>query len=364
MLQPRDVLKKISPYVPGKPIEEVSRELDLKGPIIKLASNENPLGTSPLAVRAIRRALRESNLYPDDTCFYLKKKLAEKHRLAPENILIANGSVELLPQVTLSYLNPEHSAVASQGAFIWFRIAVTMADGELIEVPMRGYAHDVEAMLGGIKGNTRLVYFANPNNPTGTIFDRKEAEWFFRSVPEDVLVIMDEAYFEYIDDPLYPDSLRFLKEGKNILILRTFSKVYGLAGLRLGYGMGPEPVIASLSKMRTSFNVNRLSQVAGLAALDDEEHVRRSKAVNDAGKTYLYGAYKKLGLSFVPSFGNFVFVDFDRDSRMVFEALLRKGIVTRTVREYGFPNALRISVGTAAQNRRLIRALSQVLEQS
>jgi histidinol-phosphate aminotransferase len=361
VLQPRDVLKRIDPYIPGKPIEEVARELKLKGRIIKLASNENPLGTSPLALHAIRNALKGSSLYPDDTCFYLRQKLAERYGVEPENIVAGNGSVELLPLVTLTYLDPEHSAVFSAGAFIWFKIAANMADSELIEVPMKDYTHDVKAMLGAIKENTRLVCFANPNNPTGTIIGRQEADAFIQRVPQDVLVIMDEAYREYIDDPRYPDSFRYLREGRNILILRTFSKIYGLAGVRLGYGIGPKAVVASLAKIRTSFNVNRLSQAAGIAALDDDQHVRKGKALNDAGKEYLYDAYRKLGLFFVPTFGNFIFVDFARDSRFVFEALLKKGIVTRMIKEYGFPNALRISIGSQAQNQRLIRALKQVL---
>ncbi len=361
MIQSREFLKKISPYKPGKPVEEVARELRLKGEIIKLASNENPLGPSPLAVQAIKRALKESNLYPDDNCYYIKKKLAHKLSLEPENIFVGNGSVEILPLVALAYLDPKHSAVASQGAFIWFKIAARIADGEFIEVPMKNYTHDLEAMLKAVKKNTRLVYIANPNNPTGTMVTKEEVEEFFEQIPEDILVIMDEAYYEYIDDPRYPDSLAYLRQGKNILILRTFSKIYGLAGVRLGYGIAPKDVIADLSKLRLSFNVNRLSQVAGIAALDDTEHVKKGKAANEAGKKYLYKAYEKLGLFYVPTYANFIFVDFGRDSQAVFEALQRNGIITRTIKEYGFPHALRITIGTEEQNRKLIDALKKVL---
>ena len=361
MTEPRDFLKKISPYKPGRPIEEVARVLGLKGEIIKLASNENPMGPSPLAVQALKNALVESNLYPDDSCFHLKKKLAERMGVEPGNIFVGNGSVEILPLITLAYLGPEHSAVASQSAFIWFKIAAQIAAGELVEVPMKDYRHDLKAMLKAITNNTRLVFIANPNNPTGTIVTRAEVEDFFKNVPEEVLVVMDEAYFEYIDDPDYPESLRYLREGRNILILRTFSKVYGLAGVRLGYGMAPPEVIASLSKLRISFSVNLLSQVAGMAALDDHTHVEKSRATNAAGKKYLYEAYRKLGLFYLPTYANFLFVDFGKDSQVVFESLQKKGIITRTIKEYGFPHALRITIGTEDQNRKLIKALGEML---
>lgn len=339
----------------------MARELKLKRGIIKLASNENPLGTSPLARQALKTALRESYLYPDDNCFYFKQKLAERLRVDSENIFVGNGSVEILPLATLAYLDPEHSAIASEGAFIWFKIAVQIAAGELVEVPMKNYTHDLKAMLAAVQKNTRMIYIANPNNPTGTIVTKDEVTEFFQNVPDDILVIMDEAYYEYIDTPEYPDSFRYFREKKNILILRTFSKIYGLAGARLGYGIAQREIIASLARLRISFNVNRLSQIAGLAALDDHDHVKKSKAVNDAGKVYLYEAYRKLGLFFLPTFGNFIFVDFGRDSQAVFEALRNRGIITRTIKEYGFPNALRITIGGPEQNRRLIRVLEEIL---
>jgi len=361
VIQPRDFIKKISPYKPGRPIEEVARELKLKGKIIKLASNENPLGTSPLAVAAVRKALKEAYLYPDDNCFYLKKKLASRLRVTPEMIFVGNGSVEILPLVALAYLGPEDTAVASASAFIWFKIAVHIAAGRLVEVPMKDYTHDLAAMRRAVTDKTRLLYIANPNNPTGTMVTRDEVEELSRTIPDDVLVVMDEAYYEYIDDPRFPDSFKYLREGKNILILRTFSKIYGLAGVRLGYGVAAPETIASLAKLRVSFNVNRLSQVAGMAALDDKAHVKKGKAVNDAGKKYLYDAYRKLGLFYLPTYANFVFVDFGRDSQDVFKALQRKGVITRTIREYGFPNALRITIGTREQNRRLVKALEEIL---
>jgi histidinol-phosphate aminotransferase len=361
MISARDFLKKIEPYKPGRPIEEVARELKLKGEIIKLASNENPLGPSPLALQALKKAFKESSLYPDDNCFYFKKKLAERLKVEPENIFVANGSVEILPLAALAYLGPEHSAVGSAGAFIWFKIAVHIAGGRLIEAPMKNYTHDLKAVLAAVGDETRLIYIANPNNPTGTRVTKDEVEDFFEKVPEHILVIMDEAYYEYIDDPDYPDSFKYLRQGKNILILRTFSKIYGLAGVRLGYGVASPEIISSLTKLRISFNVNRLSQIAGTAALDDHGHVRRGKASNDAGKAYLYDAYRKLGVFYLPTYANFIFVDFPKDSQIIFEALQRKGIITRTIKEYGFSNALRITIGTEEQNRKVIRALEEIL---
>jgi len=361
VVKARDFLKKINTYKPGRPIEEVARELNLKKEIIKLASNENPLGTSPLAIQAIRKALKESFLYPDDNCFYLKKKLAGRLGVEEKNLFVGNGSVEMLPLINLAYVDPEHSAVVSEASFVSFKIAVNVAAAELIEVPMRNYTHDLKAMLGAVKENTHLLYIDNPNNPTGTIVTRTEVEELFKNLPDNILVVMDEAYYEYIDDPIFPDSIRHFREGKNIIILRTFSKIYGLAGARLGYAIAQEETIASLAKLRIPFNVNRLAQAAGMAALDDHEHVKRGKEINEAGKAYLSDAYRKLGLFYLPTYGNFFFVDFGKDSQIVFEALQRQGIITRTIKEYGFPNALRITIGTQKQNERLIRALKKIL---
>ena len=361
MFEAREYVKRIRPYKPGKPIEEVVRELNLKGEVIKLASNENPLGTSPLALQAMKKTLHESFLYPDDNCFYLIKKLANKFGVEPENIIVGNGSVEILPLITLAYLGPEHSAIVSQGSFIWYKIAVNIASGEFIEIPLKNYTRDLNAMLRAIKENTRLIFIDNPMNPLGIINTKDEVEDFFRQVPDNILIIMDEAYHQYIDDPRYPDSFKYFKEGKNILILHTFSKIYGLAGARLGYGLANSEIISNLMKLRISFNVNRISQIAGIAALDDYEHVKRGREINNAGKEYLYDAYKRLGLFYLPTYGNFIFVDFDRDSHIVFEALQREGIITRTLKQYGCPTALRITIGTEKQNKRLIKTLKKIL---
>ncbi len=360
-LIPKSNLAAISTYKPGRPIEEVIRELKLRGEVIKLASNENPIGPSPMAVRAIRKTLHESQLYPDDNCYYLKQKLARRHQVSEEELVIGNGSVEILPWITIAYLNPDDNAVVSRGAFIWFKIAIGQSGGQMIEVPMRNDTHDLEAMGRVINENTKIVFIANPNNPTGTIVTKDEVEQFMGRIPPHVLVVMDEAYYEYIKAEDYPDSFKYFRAGRNIIILRTFSKIYGLAGVRLGYAITRKEIAQNLMKLRISFNVNRLSQAAGLAALDDVRHVKRSIEVNEAGKKFLYQALDKLGVRFLPSYANFIFVDFNRDSQDIFVGLERRGVIARTIKEYGFPTALRITIGTEVQNRKLIRAIKAVL---
>jgi histidinol-phosphate aminotransferase len=351
----------IKPYKPGKPIEEVVREFKLRGEVIKLASNENPLGPSPRAVTAMRLALKGMQLYPDDNCFYLKRRLAEKFGCNDDQIIMGNGSVEIILFASLAYLSPGESAVMSDGAFCMYRIATQVVGGQIISVPMKNYTHDLEAMAAAITPNTRLVYIANPNNPTGTMVRKSEFDRFMSRVPDTTLVIVDEAYREYITDPDYPDSFEYLRQDRNIMILRTFSKIYGLAGLRIGYGFSLPEILGDVSKMRLPFNVSRIGQIGALAALDDVAHIRRSKRVNDEGKALLYDEFRKLGLNYVPSSANFVMVDFGRDALGVFESLQRKGVIARPIREYGFPNALRISIGTEPQNRKFIRALKAIL---
>jgi histidinol-phosphate aminotransferase len=352
----------IKPYKPGKPIEEVVRELKLRGEVIKLASNENPLGPSPKAVAAMRRVLPGMQLYPDDNCFYLKQRLAAKFGVGVDQIIMGNGSVEIILFAALAHLGPNENAVMSDGAFIMYKIATSIVGGQIVSTPMKDYAHDLDAMAAAITPATRLVFIANPNNPTGTIVGKAAFARFMTRVPDSVLMVVDEAYREYISDPDYPDSFEYLKAGRNIMILRTFSKIYGLAGLRIGYGFSRPELLAEITKMRLPFNVNRVGQIGALAAVDDEAHVRRSVKNNDAGREFLYAAFRKLGLAFVPSHANFVMVDFGRDALPLFDKLQRKGVIARPIREYGFPNALRISIGTAPQNQKLARALKAVLK--
>ncbi|MEO0072020.1 MAG: histidinol-phosphate transaminase [candidate division WOR-3 bacterium] len=358
---PRPNLAGIKPYKPGKPIEEVARELNLTGKIIKLASNENPLGASPKALRALSQNLHEIYLYPDDNGYYLKKRLCEIYEVEPDHLIVGNGSVELIYLACLAYLNPYERLMASSGSFIMPKIGAEIMGCAIQEIPLKDYRHDLDRMLRSITAQTKIIYLDNPINPLGTCLWHDELEKFLNNVPEYVLVIIDEAYREYITNREYPDSLKFLRDGKNVLILRTFSKIYGLAGLRIGYGIAQPEVISNLMKVRMPFNVNRAGQIAALAAIDDQVHVRRSRRVNEEGKKYLYREFKKLKIFFLESWANFVFVNFATDAQAIFEELQKRGIITRTIREYGFPNALRITIGTMTENRRLISALQEIL---
>lgn len=359
---PRKNLDRIHPYQPGKPVEDVARELGIKGEIIKLASNENPLGMSPKAKEAVTRYLREGYLYPDDQGFYLREKLAGKHKVSPDMIILGNGSVDLIYLVCLAYLESQNNLIMTKGSFIIAKIATYVAGANLIEVPPReDMTHNFKGILKAINKDTKLIFLDNPINPLGTISTKGEFDDFMAKVPDNVLVISDEAYYDYITHADYIDSMRYLREGRNILIFHTFSKIYGMAGLRIGYGIAKPEIIQALMKVRLPFNTNRLGQIAALAALDDKEHVKKSIEVNEKGKEYLYKEFKRLGLSYLPTYANFIFVDFKRDAREVFEALQRQGIITRPIPQYGFPTALRITIGDEHQNHRLIQALERVV---
>ncbi len=359
---PRPNLEAIKTYKPGKPIEEVARELKLEDKIIKLASNENPLGTSPKALHAIQKYAHETFLYPDDNGFYLKEKIAEKHNVTQDNIIIGNGSVELIYFACLTYLNPYERLMRSNGSFLMSKIGAEVIGSPIQEIPLKEYRHDLERMIASITAQTKIIYIDNPINPLGTCVWAQELERFMREVPDYVLVIIDEAYNDYITAAEYPNSFKYLAEGKNVLILRTFSKIHGLAGLRIGYGVSKPEIISALAKVRTPFNTNRLGQIAATAALDDITHIKRSRRINEVGKKYLYKELKKLKVFFIPSFANFIFVNFATDSKEIFEALQQRKVITRMIKEYGFPNALRISIGTPAENKKLIKALQEILK--
>jgi histidinol-phosphate aminotransferase len=359
---PRPNIEVIKTYKPGKPIEEVARELKIEGKIIKLASNENPLGTSPKALHAISKYAHETFLYPDDNAYYLKEKIAEKHAVNPENIIIGNGSVELIYFACLTFLNPYERLMRSAGSFLMAKIGTEVIGSTIQEIPLKEYRHDLDRMLNSITAQTKIIYLDNPINPLGTCVWNNELERFINEVPEYVLVVIDEAYFDYIAVKEYPDSFKFLLENKNVLILRTFSKIHGLAGLRVGYGVSKPEIINAMMKVRTPFNANRLAQIAAIAALDDHTHIKHSRKVNETGKKYLYKELKKLKVFFLPTYANFVFVNFATDSNGIFDELQKRGVITRTIKEYGFPNALRISIGTPAENKKLIKALQEILK--
>ena len=361
--EPRSNIDSIQPYRPGKPVEQVIRELGLTGTVDKLASNENPLGPSPKALAALKKAAKELHFYPEDSAYNLRERIARKHRVDMDAVMAGNGSVELIMLACLAYLERHSELVMTKGSFIMAKIGCRIMDAQLVEVARKGYCHDLDAMLEAITDRTRIVYLDNPMNPLGTMRTRKELGRFMAEVPEHVLVILDEAYADYITTRKYPRSLDYLKAGKNVLILRTLSKAHGLAGLRVGYGISKPELLATLGKVRLPFHVSRAAQVAATAALDDEAHVARCRKLNEAGKKVLYSEFKRHQLFYLPSYGNFVFVNFPVDSQQVFEALQQRGVITRPVKGYGFPNALRVSVGTAQQNRRFVRALAAVMNE-
>jgi histidinol-phosphate aminotransferase len=350
------------PYEPGKPIEEVEREYGIANSV-KLASNENPLGPSPKALAAIRAKLDELHLYPDGDCFYLKTGLAKKLGVSPEQLIFGNGSNEIIELAARTFMRAGDEAVMAEQAFVVYQLIVQAVGGKTKQVPLREYTHDLSAIAAAISPHTRIVFLANPNNPTGTIFRRDEWENFLAKVSPEVLLIVDEAYFEYVDDDGYPDSLKYHQPDRAMLTLRTFSKLYGLAGLRVGYGVAPKELIAMMQRVRQPFNVNAPAQWAALAALDDSDHVQRSLGANRQGLEYLEGQFKKLGLPFVPSHGNFILVRVGKGQE-VFKQLLSQGVIVRPMGGYKFPEHVRVTVGTMDENRRFIEALQKVIQNS
>ena len=352
-------LASLVPYQPGKPVEELEREYGIRDSI-KLASNENPLGPSPRAVAALRGALEGVHRYPDGASFYLKQKLAAKLGVGADQIVIGNGSNEILELVARTFLRPGEDAVMSEQAFVVYASVVQAAAGIPRAVPLRDFTHDLDAIAAAVRHSTRLVFLGNPNNPTGTIYRRGAFERLLDCLPRDVVVVADDAYAEYVVDPEYPRTLEYLKAGRPLVTLRTFSKVYGLAGLRIGYGIGPAELVMALERIRQPFNVNALAQVAALAALDDDEHVERSRRANREGMVFLEREFARLGLSHVPSQANFVLVRVG-DGGAVYERLLRHGVIVRTVAGYGFSEHVRVTVGTEEENRRFVDALEKSL---
>ena len=355
------VLPTLPVYQPGRPIEEVARELGLSAEsIIKLASNENPLGPSRLAVAAMRKALAQANLYPDGNAFYLKQKLAAKFGLAPANLILGNGSNEILELLGHALLSPDAEVVVSQYCFAVYPIVTALFGARLVTVPAKNYGHDLDAMLGAITPRTRLVFVANPNNPTGTTVSPEALARFINAVPADVVVALDEAYLEFLDQPL--DLVPEIRNGTrpNLLLMRTFSKVYGLAGLRLGYGLGHPDFIAELEKLRQPFNANLIAQAGALAALDDTAHTDKTRRLNSRGLKFYARAFRKLGLEYLPSGANFILVRVGEGQR-VFNEMQKLGVIVRPMGSYQLPEWVRISVGTPKQNSRCLEALKSAL---
>ena len=355
-------IRTLTPYPPGMPIEELERELGIQDSI-KLASNENPLGPSPMAVEAIARALPVLHRYPDGSAFYLKRKLAERHRVTPDEILVGNGSNELIELVVRTFLRPRDEAVMADQAFVIYRMVTQAVAATPRIVPLRDFTHDLDAMLDAVTSRTRIVFVANPNNPTGTIFRRAAWESFLQGLAgRQLLVVADDAYAEFVTDPEYPDTIAHRGEGSvPIVTLRTFSKLYGLAGLRIGYAVAPPAVMDALGRVRQPFNVNALALVAAQAALDDHAHVARTLQVNRDGMAFLTAAFERLGLSWVPSSANFILLRVGRGAE-IYDALLRRGVIVRPMDGYGFPDHVRVSIGLPEENARCIAALEAVLD--
>jgi len=346
-------------YEPGKPIDETARELGLDpSMIVKVASNENPLGPSPKAKIAMREALEEAHIYPDGGGYRLRTAIAEQLDLDREHVILGNGSNEIIELLCHTFLNPNAELIAAEHAFVVYKLMATLFGAKYVEVPDPGFVHDLDAMADAITENTRLVFIANPNNPTGTMVGQEAIDRFMARVPDHVVVVFDEAYFEFLDVPL--DTLKFVRQEKNICVLRTCSKIHGLAALRVGYGLASKNVAAILQKARQPFNVNSIAQAGALAALADTDHIEKTKAVNREGLAFYEAALKERGIEFVPSVANFLLIKVG-DGDRVFREMLKQGVIVRAMRGYKLPDWVRISIGTSAQNTRCLEVLDSVM---
>lgn len=357
----------LHPYVPGKPIEELERELGLSG-TIKLASNENPLGPNPLGREAAAEAIAGINLYPDDSGYRLKAKLAHRYGLAPEQLVLGAGSSDVIAMTARTFLAPGRNAVFSRYSFAMYPIYTTAAGAECRVADALSpdddgmpYGHDLDAMAKLVDESTRVVFIANPNNPTGTWLQTEALYRFLQALREDVVVVLDEAYTEYVTEADFPDGVAWLGDFPNLIVTRTFSKIYGLAGLRIGYGMAGAPLIDLISRVRQPFNVSLPALAAAEAALDDGDFLQRSRENNDQGLKQLAAGFDALGLAHIPSVGNFITVDLQRNGGEIYQKLLEKGVIVRPVANYDLPDHIRVTVGTEAENRRFLEALQEVL---
>jgi histidinol-phosphate aminotransferase len=350
----------LKPYEPGKPLTELEREYGIKQ-AIKLASNENPLGPGAKALAAIRAQIDELGRYPDGNGFALKAALARKHGIAPEQITLGNGSNEVLEFVARAFVLPENEVVYSQHAFAVYPLVTQAIGAQAVVTPVRDWGHDLDAMVAAITTRTRLVFVANPNNPTGTWIAADVLERFLQRLPGHVVVVVDEAYYEYVSEPRYPNTISWAARFPNLVVTRTFSKVHGLAGLRVGYGVSSSEMADLLNRVREPFNVNSLALAAAEAALADEQHVAKSLAMNSAGMHQLARGLDDLGLAYIPSVANFVTLDLGRPAGPVYQALLRQGVIVRPIANYGMPNHLRVTIGQPQENERFLEALKKAM---
>lgn len=359
MLARKNILN-ITPYEPGKPIEEVQREFGLKE-VIKMASNENPLGPSPKAISAIKKNLKNLNRYPDSHSFYLKQKLARKLGIRPENLVIGNGSDEIIVLALKAFLNEGEEVVIADTTFLIYDIASQAANAKISVVPMKNFKYDLKAMKEKISDKTKIIFIANPDNPTGTYVTENEVSSFMKAIPKNVIVFFDEAYYEFGKQQKdFPNTMKYLNK-ENVIIARTFSKTYGLSGLRIGYAISNPEFINYINRVREPFNVNMLAQIGALAALDDKVFLKKTLSNTKKGKEFLYREFDKLGLAYVPSATNFILVNIKKDCKEVFKKLLKLGIIIRDMKGWGLDTYIRVTVGTDKENKKFIKALRRVL---
>lgn len=356
----RDEILSLTPYIPGRHIKAVEAELGITD-IIKMASNENPMGPSPRAVEAAMEAVRESNSYPDPHCTYLREALAKHLQVGEQNLIFGNGAHEMIFLLTSTFLKPGEEAVIPLPSFGEYVAAVRLAGGIVKPIALQDLTLDLEACLEAITENTKLVFICNPNNPTGTLLEAEKINGFMERVPGHVLVIYDEAYGEYVDDPSYPNGIDWVKQGKNVIVLRTFSKVYSLAGLRVGYAVANDALADYIGRVRLVFNVNVIAQAAAVAALEDTDYFKLSIENNRQAKEQLYKMLSELGIGYIPTQANFLLVDILGDSSPVFQELMKLGVIVRPGNIFGLNNYLRVTIGTQEQNIRFIKALCQVM---
>jgi len=362
MIKPPQHISDIKPYIPGKPLEELERELGIKDSI-KLASNENPIGPSPLAMKALRDILTDLtsspglNRYPDGNGYYIKEALSKKFSVGQDEIILGNGSNELIDIAIRTFLQQGNESIMAHPSFVVYPISVQAMGGIPIQIPLKTYTHDLEAMADAITNRTKILFIASPNNPTGTINKSDEFDRLMKKIPEGILVIVDEAYYEYVTAPAYADSFKYFRDGKDILILRTFSKIYGLAGLRIGYGIARRDIITEMNKLRPPFNTSSIAQHAALWALKDENHVNNTRSINEQGKIYLYRELESLGFTYVPTEANFIYIILDRDSTALYNDLLKEGVIVRPVGK----KEIRVTIGLPEENKRFIKAIQKII---
>jgi histidinol-phosphate aminotransferase len=349
-------IKNIVPYPPGKPIEELERELGITGSI-KIASNENPLGPSKKAGEAIKNKLSDINRYPDGSCYYLKEKLGKKLGLSMDNFIIGNGSSEIIEFVLRIFVQPGAEVITSEKTFVIYKIVSKIVNAKFTEVPLKnGFYYDLKAIKNAITDKTRVIFLSNPNNPTGTMFGQDEFEEFISDIRDDIIIALDEAYIEYVPESRKINAISYI-DNKNLVILRTFSKAFGLAGLRIGYGIANKEIIGYLSKIRAPFNVNSIAQTAALAALDDDKHVSDSAGLNNTGIKYLYSMFDEMGLEYIRTYTNFILVNVKCSGQELYEKMLRDGVIVRSMKNYGLVDYIRVTIGTKEENERFINSL-------